>query len=159
MFKYSILSVSVMAETTHLSKEVSPTSVVSLNVKICSCAQFCYTWQFPLRWTKFSFPFSLDMCALSTLCSSGIWVQACWMVLWTSLRPSWFILSDHRTAPCTSHRLPESTQGARPQLWQSQLHLSVYILDNSDTAVSGRSMYMLLYSTKCRRWFPVEPQI
>ena len=123
VLKYSMLSVTVMAAITHLSKELPPISVVSVNVKIHSWTQVCYTQQFPLKWTKFCFPFSLKMCVLSDVCSSGTWVQTYRMVLWTSLLPTWFVLSDHRTAPCISHGLTESTRRTRPLLQQSQLPL------------------------------------
>lgn len=68
----------VVAETVCLSKEFSPISIVSVNVKICSWTEFRHTPQFPLKWTKFCFPFSLDMCIWSTRCSSGTWVQTYW---------------------------------------------------------------------------------
>lgn len=147
-----------MAETTHLSKQLSPIPVLSVNVKMCGWTQFRYTQQFPLKWTKFCFLFSLDMCVLSTICSSGTWVQTYWMVLWTSLQRTWFILSYHRTAPCISHILTESTQGTGPQFWQSQFPLSVYTLNNNDIAVSGGNVYMPFCLTN-RRWFSVKPQM
>lgn len=154
-----------MAETTHSSKELSPISGVSVNVKICSWTQFPYTQEFRLKWTKFCFPFSLDMCVLSTICSSGAWVQTYWMVLWTWLQPTWFILSHRRTASCLteahdcSHGLTESTRGPRPQLGQSQLPLSVYTLNNNDIALRGRSVYMPFCSTNRRRWLSMKPQM